>query len=77
MKKVIVIGAGISGLSAAYWLVRKGFDVEIFERENRVGGVIQTLREDGYLFEKGPNSFLDNGVETWNSAANSTWKTNY
>ena len=64
MKKVIVIGAGISGLAAAYWLMRKGFDVEIFEKENRVGGVIQTFRENGYLFEKGPNSFLDNGVET-------------
>lgn len=64
MKKAIVIGAGISGLTAAYWLMRKGIDVELFEKENRVGGVIQTFRKDGYLFEKGPNSFLDNAPET-------------
>ncbi len=64
MKKVIVIGAGISGLSAAFWLMRKGIDVELHEKENRVGGVIQTFRDSGYLFEKGPNSFLDNAPDT-------------
>ncbi len=64
MKKAVVIGAGISGLAAAFWLMRRGIDVELFERENRVGGVIQTLRENGYLFEKGPNSFLDNAPDT-------------
>ncbi|MBN2325856.1 MAG: protoporphyrinogen oxidase [Candidatus Omnitrophica bacterium] len=64
MKKVIVVGAGVSGLTAGYWLMRNGLDVEVFEKEERVGGAVQTLRENGYLFEKGPNSFLDNGVET-------------
>lgn len=64
MQKVVVIGAGISGLAAAYWLMRKGIDVEIFEKENRAGGVIQTFRDGGYLFEKGPNSFLDNAPDT-------------
>lgn len=64
MKKVIVIGAGISGLTAAYWLQQQGFDVHVFEKSHRAGGVIETLRSDGYLFEKGPNSFLDNAPDT-------------
>ena len=64
MNKVIVIGAGISGLTAAFYLMRQGCEVEIFEKEDRAGGVIQTIRQDGYLFEKGPNSFLDNAPDT-------------
>ncbi len=63
-KKVIVIGAGISGLSAAFWIQQKGYDVRVLEKTNRVGGVIETVKENGYLFEKGPNSFLDNVPET-------------
>jgi oxygen-dependent protoporphyrinogen oxidase len=64
MKKIIVIGAGVSGLTVSYWLQKKGLDVEVFEAQNRAGGVIETLQEDGYLFEKGPNSFLDNEPAT-------------
>ncbi|MFB3786596.1 MAG: protoporphyrinogen oxidase [bacterium] len=64
MGKAIIIGAGISGLSAAFWIQQKGIEVEVFEKNNRAGGVIETLREEGYLFEKGPNSFLDNAPDT-------------
>ncbi len=64
MAKVIVIGAGISGLSTAYWIQKAGHDVVLLEKESRAGGSIDTLQEEGYLFEKGPNSFLDNVQET-------------
>ena len=64
MTKVAIIGAGISGLSAAWWIQRHGLDVDIYERNGQPGGVIETVRENGYLFEKGPNSFLDNAPET-------------
>lgn len=64
MGKAVVIGAGISGLAAAFWIQQKGMDVEVFEKNSRAGGVIETLREEGYLFEKGPNSFLDNAPDT-------------
>ncbi len=44
-KQVIVAGAGLAGLSAAYELSLKGFDVTVIEGRNRIGGRIRTLRE--------------------------------
>lgn len=52
----IVIGAGISGLCAAYRLQQSGRDVLVLERNTRVGGVIRSERTNGYLIEHGPNS---------------------
>ena len=56
---VAVIGAGITGLTAAFSLHRKGIPVTVYEASDRVGGVIQTLRRDGYLAEFGPNTILE------------------
>jgi len=51
MKKVIVIGAGISGLSAAIYLARSGFDVTICEQHSLAGGMCTSWKRKGYLFE--------------------------
>src|SRR5271157_2840424 len=59
MKSVAVIGAGITGLTAAFYLQRKGVPVTIYEASGRVGGVIQSIRRDGYLAEFGPNTILE------------------
>ena len=59
MKPVAIIGAGITGLTAAFYLKRKGIPVTVYEASNRVGGVIQSLRKDGYLAEFGPNTILE------------------
>ncbi|VGO15851.1 Protoporphyrinogen oxidase [Pontiella desulfatans] len=59
MQKVAIIGAGITGLTAAFELKEKGIDCTVFEASDRVGGCIQTVREDGFLVECGPNSILD------------------
>lgn len=58
-KKVAVIGAGITGLTAAFELQQRGVDCTVYEASNRVGGCIQTVSENGYLVECGPNSILD------------------
>ncbi len=59
MKSVAIIGAGITGLTTAFYLKRKGVAVTIYEGSHRVGGVIQSLRKDGYLAEFGPNTLLE------------------
>lgn len=59
MKSVAIIGAGITGLTAAFYLKRKGIPVTVYEASNRVGGVIQSLRKDGYIAEFGPNTILE------------------
>jgi protoporphyrinogen/coproporphyrinogen III oxidase len=53
---VAILGAGITGLTAAYRLHERGFRVRVFEREARTGGAIRTTREDGWLVEAGPSS---------------------
>ncbi len=52
-----VVGAGISGLAAAQELLDRGENVVVLEAAHRAGGVIETINENGLLFEKGPNSF--------------------
>jgi oxygen-dependent protoporphyrinogen oxidase len=59
MKSVVIIGAGITGLTAAFYLKRKGIPVTVYEASGRVGGVIQSLRQDGWLAEFGPNTLLE------------------
>ncbi len=48
MKRIAIIGAGLTGLSAAYHL---GGGCEIFERESEVGGLCRTMERDGFLFD--------------------------
>ncbi|MCM3616967.1 protoporphyrinogen oxidase [Sutcliffiella horikoshii] len=63
-KRVVIIGGGITGLSAAYYLQKenkeKNLNIEItlIEASNRLGGKIQTVRRDGFTIERGPDSFL-------------------
>ncbi|MEI6391969.1 MAG: protoporphyrinogen oxidase [Verrucomicrobiota bacterium] len=59
MKSVAIIGGGITGLTAAFYLKRKGVPVMVYEAGDRVGGAIQSLRADGYLAEFGPNTILE------------------
>ncbi|MFP4282468.1 MAG: protoporphyrinogen oxidase [Opitutales bacterium] len=53
---VLLVGAGISGLTTAYGLRKRGFEVTVLEADERVGGAIQSERIDGFLCEAGPNS---------------------
>ena len=58
MQDVIIIGGGISGLTAGYLLQQRGLDVSVIEKGAVPGGPIQSEQQDGFLFEKGPNSLL-------------------
>ncbi|MCZ2257652.1 protoporphyrinogen oxidase [Sporosarcina sp. G11-34] len=63
-KKVVIVGGGITGLTAAYYMQKeareKGLQLEVLlvEASHRLGGKIQTIRRDGFIIERGPDSFL-------------------
>ena len=56
----VVVGAGIAGLAAACGLRRRGLEVAVCEAGPRAGGVAQTECAEGYVFERGPNTFRVN-----------------
>ena len=58
MPNALIIGGGISGLSAAYYLARECAPSTIVESRPRLGGVIQTDSVEGCTLEAGPDSFL-------------------
>jgi protoporphyrinogen/coproporphyrinogen III oxidase len=63
MKRVAIIGGGIAGLSAAWYLekaLQNGAELEwtLYEKSDRLGGVIRTEQRDGFVLEAGPDSFL-------------------
>jgi oxygen-dependent protoporphyrinogen oxidase len=70
MKKIVIIGGGISGLATA-WLLRskaqaagKELHITLLEKEAQAGGKIKSIRADGYTCEWGPNGFLDSKPQT-------------
>lgn len=57
---IVIIGGGVTGLTAAHRLVRKGHNVRLLEASPRLGGLIRSERDGEWLIEYGPNSLLDN-----------------
>ncbi len=55
-KKVIIIGAGLTGLVTAFYLRKRGMPFVVLEKNDKAGGVIQTHEEGGFCFESGPNT---------------------
>lgn len=64
MKNIAILGAGISGLTTAYLLKKKGHHVTLFEKSHRTGGYIGTQYKDQYIVEMGANGFLNNEPKT-------------
>ncbi|MFD1707341.1 protoporphyrinogen oxidase [Siminovitchia sediminis] len=64
-KKVVVVGGGITGLTAAYYLQKSvrekhlPWDLTLVEASHKLGGKFQTLHRDGFTIERGPDSFLE------------------
>ena len=58
-KKITILGAGLSGLLTAYRLQNKGFEIQIIEARERIGGRIHTLNTDNAQIEMGATWFND------------------
>jgi oxygen-dependent protoporphyrinogen oxidase len=69
LTRVAIAGGGIAGLALAHALEKRGsrelgVEVVVLERDDRAGGNLRSERHEGYLFEWGPNGFLDSVPET-------------
>jgi phytoene desaturase len=55
LNKVAIIGSGFAGLSAACYLAKEGFSVEVFEKNSTLGGRARKFDQDGFMFDMGPS----------------------
>jgi protoporphyrinogen/coproporphyrinogen III oxidase len=66
-KRIAIIGGGITGLSAAWHALEKGFEVELFESQDKLGGILGTIYWNGRLIEGAADNFatLDDEALQW------------
>ena len=57
MKKVLIVGTGLGGLTAALRLAKKGYSVEMVEKYKQPGGRLNQLKKDGFTFDMAPTFF--------------------
>ncbi len=57
MRRIAIIGGGFSGLSAACYLAKEGFDVTVYEKNSTMGGRSRVLEKDGFKFDMGPTFY--------------------
>lgn len=63
-KNIVIVGGGIAGLTAAYYLQKEinerqlPYQIKLIEASDQLGGKIKTIKKDGYMIERGPDSFL-------------------
>jgi len=62
-KKIMVVGAGIAGLTAAYKLAMEGLDVILVEKEDRVGGLARTFKYGKCTYDIGPHRFFSSNLD--------------
>src|SRR3954471_511911 len=56
-KKVVILGAGVTGLGAAHHLAKSGAEVHLVDKEATAGGVCRSFREGDFIFDYGPHKF--------------------
>lgn len=61
-KKVVIVGAGMAGLTAAAYLSREKFDVLLIDKNERTGGLLSTFESSGFVFDSGPRAFINSGI---------------
>ncbi len=61
-KKIVIVGAGMAGLTAAAYLARENYSVLLLDKNNRSGGLLNTFEKDGFSFDAGPRAFVNSGI---------------
>lgn len=60
--KVVIVGAGMAGLTAAAYLCKEEYDVLILDKNDRIGGLVSTFDREGFSFDTGPRAFVNSGM---------------
>lgn len=60
---IVIIGAGLTGLTLAFYLKKYGKKVIVLEKSPTIGGVMQTGKSNGFVYEKGPNTGVVGNTE--------------
>lgn len=87
-KRIAIAGGGISGLATAYQLSCDGVECTLFEASERLGGIVETVRKDGFVIECGPDSWVTEkpwarelavelGLEDQIIGSNDQWRRTY
>ena len=61
-KNIIIVGAGMAGLTAAAYLAREKYNVLLLDKNDRCGGLVNTFTQDGFSFDTGPRAFVNSGI---------------
>lgn len=61
-RRVVIVGAGMSGLTAAAYLSREGYDVQLLEKNRRCGGLLNSFEREGFVFDSGARSIINSGI---------------
>ncbi|HZD47946.1 MAG TPA: protoporphyrinogen oxidase [Silvibacterium sp.] len=88
MRRIAIVGGGLSGLAAAYQLAQNRTEFILFEACPRLGGIIETVRRDGFVIECGPDSWvtekpwarelaIELGLEAEIIASSDKWRRTY
>ena len=60
--KVVIVGAGMAGLTAAAYLCKEDYNVVLLEKNDRTGGLVSTFVRNGFSFDSGPRAFVNSGM---------------
>lgn len=61
-EKIVIVGAGMAGLTAAAYLLKNDYDVLLLEKNDRTGGLVNTFEREGFSFDTGPRAFVNSGM---------------
>lgn len=57
MKNIVIVGAGLGGIATALRLAKKGYKVQLLEKNNQAGGRLNQIKKEGFTFDTGPSFF--------------------
>ncbi len=60
--KLVIVGAGAAGLTAAAYFARENHEVLLLEKNDRIGGLLNSFNHNGFTFDSGPRAFVNSGI---------------